>query len=70
MPDPLYVNVDMRIFEESLLRILSDLEPDSHSVSGKRDMRIKSEVDGMLSYLKVSTPLLDQSAYPVPKSRR
>ena len=67
MPTPLYINIDRRIFEEALFRILSDLDPDAVSQSGKRDMRVKAEVDGLLGYLQAATPIIDQSAYPVPK---
>jgi len=69
MATPLYVTVDLRVIEESLLRMLSDLEPDSHTQAGQRDMRMKAEVDGLLGYLRVATKVLDQSAYPVPNPR-
>jgi len=70
MPTPLYINIDQRLFEETLLRMLSQLDPDPHTASGKRDMSLKAEVDSLLSYLTAAKPILDQSMYPVPKSRR
>ena len=70
MATPLYINVDRTLVEETLLRMLSDLEPDSHTPAGKRDMRLKAEVDGLLGYLRSATPLLNQSSYPTPSPRR
>ena len=70
MATPLYINIDRTLVEEALLRMLSDLEPDSHTPSGKRDMRLKAEVDGLIGYLQSATPLLNQSAYPTPSPRR
>ena len=69
MSAQLYITIDRRLFEEGLLRVLSELEPDPHTQSGKRDMRVKAEVDGLLSYLQAAKPLVENSLYPTPRPR-
>ena len=66
MSSALNVSVNLDLVREALLRMLAELEPDAVTPLGKRDMRLKSEVDALLGYLQAAKPDVHQSNYPVP----
>ena len=60
----LKVQIDQKVFLETLFRILAMIEPDRATDRGKRDLEIKAEIDSLVNYLLAPQPSTTESSYP------